>query len=120
MIMASLGGPGPTAAPSAPDPPTNVSLYLPYGEGGSGGFGEAVEFGIQWANGDITAGTQIVFSGDGSPDGTETPIYYVGPGTTQYDISLYVGDTLDDDYTGWYVRHALGGLYSSWVGYAEL
>jgi hypothetical protein len=119
MLMSALGVQTEEEAPASLDPPTSVSLYLPYGEAGSGGFGEAVEYGVQWANAEPTAGIQLSFSNDGEPDAGDTK-YYVGPGTTQYDVSALLGLTLDDSYEYWYVRHALAGVYSDWVGPAAL
>jgi hypothetical protein len=64
------------------------------------------EIGVQWANGDPTAWTQVGYNASGEPTSVST---LVAPGVTRW-------DTGTTDQAGWYVRHTKGGTPSAWVG----
>jgi hypothetical protein len=86
----------PTIPPDGP--PTNVSIYL------YEGFSKV---GVQWANGDPLATTEIGFNSteDVEPTGATD---LVGAGSTSWESG-------DVNRCWFWVRHCRGGQYSAWV-----
>ncbi len=115
--MSTVGAADVVTAPPAPTaPPTDFNLFHVYGESGSQGNGEEVEYGLQWAVADLFSGTQFArATGGGEPLSTDVK-YFWPPGRTSVDISEFLGLTLDDVFLTWHIRHALGAQYSAWVG----
>jgi hypothetical protein len=93
--VVSAGGSGPAA------PPSNVTTFLYAGS----------LIGVQWANGDASAETEIAYAATesgGQPDGDPLSFGTVGAGETAYET----GQAATQYY---WVRHVRNGQYSAWV-----
>lgn len=84
-----IPGVGPQGAPS------NVSVYFYAGS----------LVGVQWANGDVEASTQLARTGGAEPTSADAT---VGPGQTQY-------ETGGTEEFFWWARHYRNGQAGSWV-----
>lgn len=89
---------GPDAAPSS------VSSYTYGGD----------KIGVQWANGDAEAETQIALTADVDTDPTTNDIKHTAsPGTTSWQSGLSAN--IDANRCAWWCRHARNGQFSDWV-----
>lgn len=99
--FAGLAAAAGTASGALGDPPSGApSVASAYNYSGS-------LVGVQWANGDATAYTQIGLSGD---SGTQPTSVYgsVAPGETSFETGTSTTEH-------WWVRHFKNGQAGSWV-----